>query len=120
VPFTPWIESANFYFAPPWGMVLLALILAAAIAAFFSGPVRRLGTDLRLWVASYALYVLAVFFPQTSTLRILTPLFPLFGALAQPRSRIYRVAIVSVFLAGQAVWLIASWWTWWGPGLVTP
>ncbi|NEN05827.1 hypothetical protein G3T36_08070 [Diaminobutyricibacter tongyongensis] len=120
VPFTPWIESANFYFAPPWGLLLLALTLAAAIAAFFTRPVRRLGTDLRLWIASYALYVLAVFFPQTSTLRILTPMFPLFGALAQPRSRVYRIAIVVVFIAGQAVWLIGSWWTWWGPDLVTP
>ena len=120
VPFTPWIESANFYVAPPWGPALLALILAATIAAFFSRPVRRLGTDLRLWIASYALYVLAVFFPQTSTLRILTPMFPLFGAIAQPRSRIYRIAIVAVFVAAQAVWLIGSWWTWWGPDLVTP
>ena len=120
VPFTPWIESANFYFTPPWGLALLALTLAAAIAAFFSKPVRRLGTDLRLWIASYALYVLAVFFPQTSTLRILTPMFPLFGTLARPRSRIYRISIVIVFIAGQAIWLIGSWWTWWGPDLVTP
>ncbi len=120
LPFAPWIESANFYFTPPWGLVLLALTLVAAIAAFFSGPVRRLGTDLRLWIASYALYVLAVFFPQTSTLRILTPMFPLFGALAQPRSRIYRITIVIVFVAAQALWLTGSWWTWWGHHLVTP
>ncbi len=120
LPFVPWIESANFYFTPPWGLVLLAVVLVAAIAAFFSRPVRRLGTDLRLWIASYALYVLAVFFPQTSTLRILTPMFPLFGALAQPRSRIYRITIVVVFVAGQALWLIGSWWTWWGHALVTP
>lgn len=120
LPFAPWIEGANFYFTPPWGLVLLVLVLTAAIAAFFSRPVRRLGTDLRLWIASYALYVLAVFFPQTSTLRILTPMFPLFGALAQPRSRIYRSTIVVVFVAGQALWLIISWWTWWGHDLVTP
>ncbi|WP_426516833.1 hypothetical protein ACPPVQ_18995 [Diaminobutyricibacter sp. McL0618] len=120
LPFAPWIESANFFFAPPWGLLLLALTIGGAIAAFFSRPVRRLGTDLRLWIASYALYVLAVFFPQTSTLRILTPMFPLFGALAQPRSRIYRITIVTVFVAAQALWLIGSWWTWWGSDLVTP
>ena len=49
----------------------------------------RLGVDIRLWLGSYALYLLAVFFPQSSTFRLLAPMFPILGALAVPRSRLY-------------------------------
>ena len=45
----------------------------------FTPAVKRLGVDLRFWVASYALYLLAVFFPQSSTFRLLMPMFPLLG-----------------------------------------
>ena len=52
----------------------------------FTPWVRRLGVDLRFWMLSYALYLLAVFFPQSSTFRLLVPLAPALGALAIPRS----------------------------------
>ena len=55
---------------------------------------RRLGVDLRFWMLSYSLYLLAVFFPQSSTFRLLMPLSPLLGAVAQPRSRLYRACLV--------------------------
>ena len=55
---------------------------------------RRLGPDLRFWTASYALYLLAVFFPQSSTFRLLMPLFPALGAVAQVRLPALRALIV--------------------------
>ena len=75
----------------------------------FLPAVQRLGVDLRLWLASYGLYLLAVFFPQSSTFRILAPMFPLVGALAVPRARWYRWGIVVLFLALQIGWLLIAW-----------
>jgi hypothetical protein len=41
--------------------------------------------EIRLWSASYVLYLLVVFFPQSSIFRLLLPLAPLYGAIAVPR-----------------------------------
>jgi len=114
LPFAPWIQGAVFW-AGQWGIgvwsfVLLVVVVAGFCAALFLPSVRRLGSDLRLWVASYGLYLLAVFFPQSSTFRLLMPMFPLLGAVAQPRSPTYRVGIVALMIAGQVVWLYICWW----------
>ena len=69
--------------------------------------VRRLGSDIRLWSASYLLYLLAVFFPQSSTFRLLMPLTPLVGALAVPRSRAYRWGMLLLCLLLQWFWILA-------------
>lgn len=115
VPFTPWVQATGFW-APWFGMpqplliVLLALAVAGFFALLFTPPLRRLGVDLRFWLASYALYLLAVFFPQSSTFRLLLPLFPALGAVAQPRSPVYRVLVVALFIAGQVGWVHIGWW----------
>ena len=93
----------------PLGYIVVAALILGFGAALFLPAVRRLGVDLRFWVASYGLYLLAVFFPQSSTFRLLSPMFPLLGALAQPRSRLYRVALVLVFTALQWGWLYICW-----------
>ena len=82
----------------------------------FTPAVRRLGVEVRVWLVAYASYLLAVFFPQSSTWRILMPMFPLAGALAQPRSTAYRIGAVVVSLLLQLVWLWATWGpvsSWW-------
>lgn len=113
-PFAPWLQGARF-----WGdlwhigaftFMLLALVVVAFAAVLFTPAVRRLGPDLRFWSASYAVYLLAVFFPQSSTFRLLVPLFPLLGAVAAPRSRVYRIGIVVACIVGQLLWLFACWW----------
>jgi hypothetical protein len=115
VPFTPWFQGADWWASamlgiPGWlGMVALVVIVALFGILLFSPAVRRLGVDLRFWVAAYSLYLLAVFFPQSSTFRLLMPLFPLLGALALPRSRVYRVAIVALFIALQVGWVAVCW-----------
>ena len=85
---TPWVFAANFWATQVVGggpaawvgpVFLLALVLA--FAAFLLSPwTRRLGATSRLWAASYALYLLAVFFPQSSVFRLLMPMAPLAGA----------------------------------------
>ena len=65
---------------------------------------------MRFWLASYALYLLAVFFPQSSTFRLLVPLYPALGILAQSRSLVYRVGLVLACIAGQVAWTWMGWW----------
>ncbi|MCU1596617.1 MAG: hypothetical protein QOK08_1877 [Actinomycetota bacterium] len=116
IPFEPWIAGANWWIARAGipGTLVPGLLLVAAIILFgallFTPAVKRLGVDLRFWVASYVLYLLAVFFPQSSVFRIFVPAFPLLGAIAQPRSRLYRVIVVLLFIAGQVAWVYMTWW----------
>jgi hypothetical protein len=115
VPFQPWIQAAGFWApwlgVPPWVLLVALVVLVAGFAAALFTPwARRLGPDLRFWSASYALYLLAVFFPQSSTFRLLLPLFPLAGAFAQPPSRLYRAAIVVLCVLGQWGWIHIAWW----------
>lgn len=114
LPFSPWIQSAAFW-SRLWNLgalpyLVLGLVVAGFAALLFVRPVRRLGIDLRIWLASYAVYLLAVFFPQSSVFRLLMPMFPLLGAAAQPKSPLYRVSLVMVMIAGQFGWLYICWW----------
>lgn len=113
VPFAPWFQSANWWLNSqsgfPVGGLVVVLLIAAFALSLLIAPVRRLGADLRIWVLSYGVYLLAVFFPQSSTFRLLMPMFPLLGAVAQPKSLIYRVAMVCIFIAAQAGWLLLCW-----------
>ena len=116
VPFQPWIQGADWWMhriGVP-GLTIPAVLLALAVAVYFAllfTPwAKRLGVDLRLWIASWGIYILAVFFPQSSVFRIFVPIFPALGAFAQPKSRIYRVALVLLFIAGQVAWVYMVWW----------
>lgn len=115
MPFTPWMQAAGFW-APEFGIPLPALlaivgvVVVAFFGALFTPWARKLGPDIRFWLASYALYLLAVFFPQSSTFRLLVPMFPALGAFAQPRSLGYRIGIVVFFVVCQVGWVYIAWW----------
>ncbi|GAC1457040.1 MAG: hypothetical protein PVSMB10_14880 [Pseudarthrobacter sp.] len=53
-------------------------------------------------------------YPQTSTFRMLLPLFPLaLGAAFLSQSRAYRGTVVTMFVLLQIVWIV---WLWaWAP-----
>ncbi len=119
VPFTAWFQGAHWWLAwnrvPdavawPLGAALVVLLVAASAAFLLSPWARRLGVDVRFWLLSYGLYLLAVFFPQSSTFRLLVPLAPGLIALAVPRSRVFRVALVALGVAGQIGWMYIAWW----------
>jgi hypothetical protein len=111
LPFDGFLQATSFWFTtwgpgPVVGFVVLGLAVAAIAALLLFEPhVRRLGVELRLWTASYVLYLLAVFFPQSSIFRLLIPVSPLWGALAAPRSTVWRVAVLAVALLGQWWWI---------------
>lgn len=109
VPFTAWFQGGVWWLGMPLGILAVIALILAFVLVLFTPAVRRLGVDLRFWVAGYALYLLAVFFPQSSTFRLLMPLFPLLGAVAQPRSLVYRVGLVALCIAGQWGWLLLCW-----------
>jgi hypothetical protein len=110
LPFTSWVQGANWWLPGGSGVVFLAVAVVLFVLFLLSPWVRRMPIDLRFWVVSYVLYLLAVFFPQSSTFRVLMPVFPLLGALAVPRSKLLRAAFVVVAVALQWVWLYYCWW----------
>ena len=111
-PFEPFLAGVSFWFETMWhlpvalGYALVGagiLLIGAALA--FLPAVRKLGIEIRLWSASYLLYLLLVFFPQSSIFRLLVPLSPLWGAFAVPRSPVWRVGVLIACLAGQWWWI---------------
>lgn len=111
IPFEGWLQAAQFWFGEwglpqPWGPIALAvLVVAVGAVMIYSRAARAVGDDIRLWSASYLLYLLAVFFPQSSTFRLLLPLSPLWGAVAVPRSRIWRFGVLVACLVAQWAWI---------------
>ncbi|MWB99545.1 hypothetical protein GB864_13425 [Agromyces sp. MMS17-SY077] len=110
IPFTGWFLGGDWWLGQPWGTLApIALVLVLALL-LVSPWVRRLGPDIRAWIGSYGLYLFAVFFPQSSTFRMLGPMFPILGALAVPRWYWFRWGLVAVCIAGQVGWLWICWW----------
>jgi hypothetical protein len=110
-PFAGWLASFNYHFGQPVSaFALLALLLV--VGYLFTWPsVRALGSSY-IWVIAYFVYLLAVFFPQSSTWRILLPAFPLLGALAIPvarSNRLIQALLVAAMLALQLWWVLTCW-----------
>ena len=110
VPFKPWFDTGIQLFGPVLG-VLAPFVFAALFALMlFSPPVVKLGVELRLWCACYMAYLLLFLHPQTSTFRMLLPLFPLaLGAAVLSRSRAYRGTVIVMFILLQIVWIVWLW-----------
>jgi hypothetical protein len=111
-PFEGFLSGVAFWFGAMWslpvelGYVLLAVVVVAVAIVLVAQPqVKRLGVEVRLWSASYLVYLLLVFFPQSSLFRLLVPLSPLWGAFAVPRSIPWRVGVLVACLVGQWWWI---------------
>jgi hypothetical protein len=110
-PFEGFLSAAAFWSAQwgwpaPLGYAVLGLLVAGIAAALMlAPPVRRVGVEIRLWSAAYLLYLLAVFFPQSSIFRLLLPVSPLWGAVAAPRSTAWRVTVLVAVVAAQWWWI---------------
>jgi len=147
LPFTPWWQGAQWWASEQWwpgvllpgtpwlvgqfvGPVILIAALVLVGTAFALPAMQRMPIELRFWIAAYSLYLLAVFFPQSSTFRLLVPLAPVLGAVVlgivsvgtgrfaasrSPRTtRALRVTLAVVALAlgivGQIAWVHFGWW----------
>lgn len=111
IPLEGFFQAAGFW-AGQWSVAtavvvagFVMVVVAVGALLIFEPHVKRLGADLRLWSASYLVYLLAVFFPQSSVFRLLVPLSPLWGAAAMPRSRLWRWALLAACVGGQWLWI---------------
>ncbi|TVU65690.1 hypothetical protein FQP90_04130 [Paenarthrobacter nitroguajacolicus] len=114
VPFKPWFDTGRMLFGPVLGVLAPFVFAALFVLVMISKPVRAIGTELRLWCACYMGYLLVFLHPQTSTFRMLLPLFPLaLGAALLSKSKAYRGTVVVMFVLLQIVWVV---WLWaWAP-----
>lgn len=110
VPFKPWFDAGIMLFGPTLGVLAPFVFFSAFTLLMMSRPVVALGTELRLWCCCYMGYLLVFLHPQTSTFRMLLPLFPLaLSAALLSRSRAYRGAVVVMFVLLQIVWIVWLW-----------
>ncbi|WP_224167548.1 hypothetical protein [Arthrobacter sp. StoSoilA2] len=114
VPFKPWFDTGRMLFGPVLGVLAPFVFVGLFVLLMISKPVRALGTEMRLWCACYMGYLLVFLHPQTSTFRMLLPLFPLaLGAALLSGSKAYRGTVVVMFVLLQIVWVV---WLWaWAP-----
>lgn len=114
VPFKPWFDTGIMLFGPVLGVLAPFVFVGLFVLLMVSKPVRGLGTEMRLWCACYMGYLLVFLHPQTSTFRMLLPLFPLaLGAAMLSKSKAYRGTVVVMFVLLQIVWVV---WLWgWAP-----
>ena len=119
VPFTPWVQGAQWWLGDVLGVIILIIVLLLAATAFALPAMRRMPVELRLWIVAYALYLLAVFFPQSSTFRLLLPIVPVLGAVAAgivavgrgPAGRVVLAMLaIALGIAGQVGWVHIAWW----------
>ncbi|OUM39884.1 hypothetical protein [Arthrobacter sedimenti] len=119
VPFVPWFQAPAAVVGPAAAVLVVAGLLLGVVALFLAPAVRSMGLVAGAWCAGYLLYLGAFWDPQSSTWRILLPLFPLALAVAGSRSRfgtriLWVLLPVSVLL--QFVWVDWLWgWTPSGP-----
>lgn len=123
-PFLPWLQGAlwwgQWWGWPPWFGVLPLVVALAVVAVLLCSPwMRRLGVDLRIWVAAWLVYLLAVFFPQSSTWRLLLPASPALAALAVPRSPWIVPVSIALGIVGQWFWF-GGMWAWTGADWTPP
>lgn len=110
-PVAPWFGTGVELFGPVAGFAAPFALVAAGTVLLRTRPVRRhLDLLARTWVACYAVYLLLFLHPQTSTFRLLLPMFPLALALAGASdSRAYRTACL---VAGAVLQLVWVGWLW--------
>lgn len=113
LPFMPWYTQSQLYLGQMLGPLVLILLLGAYLLALLAPVTRRvLHPALITWCAAYAVYMLAFFNPQSSTFRLLLPLFPLLLPLvALSASRAYRWLLILSGATLQFGWV--GWlWHW--------
>jgi hypothetical protein len=112
IPFDGWLRAGGFYFGSFLGPTVVLALLGFIAMLMFTRSVRDLGLEMRWWAIGYILYLVAVFYPQSSTFRLFLPAFVLFGAFG--RSTYYdkkwiKWGIVILSIATQVLWVGITW-----------
>lgn len=107
-PFSGFIIAFQNFFGGPIGILIYLILVANLIFLFFAKEVIALG-EVRWFAAGYLLYLFAVFYPQSSSARLLLPLFILGGALSLKAAGLWRWVIAAIFVFTQVVWVATCW-----------
>ena len=108
VPMTPWFLFA-WNFLGVGGIIIVLVVIALFALLLWSRPLRRLGMVVSAYVASYMLYLIAVFLPQQSLFRLLLPVAPLLGHERLSSSPAWRRATLGVAIGSQVVATLVLW-----------
>lgn len=111
-PVVPWFTQGKYYFGE-LGYIVVIILVVGYFLLLFSRVVRRvLPPVLVTWCACYFGYLVLFLNPQSSTFRLLLPLFPLVLPLVTlSASKAYRYLLIFSGAMGQLWWV--SWlWHW--------
>ncbi|MGT2427373.1 hypothetical protein [Amnibacterium kyonggiense] len=112
VPVASWFYGADFWFGATSGPIVLGVTALAWTAILLTAPARRAGRTVRTWSVAWTVYLLAVFFPQSSVFRLLMPLAPIGAVFARTSTRVVvGVVVVSVALQGIWAFFLYGYWT---------
>jgi mannosyltransferase PIG-V len=111
VPFSPWFVFAN-HFLGVAGVVLVLVGLSSFAYWLTRRSTRPFGQDLLVYTGSYVAYLVAVFLPQQSLLRMLLPLSPLLGHPWLSGSRLRRLLTLGACILVQPAAVLVLWVTW--------
>ena len=107
-PLTPWFLMAGTFLG--WaGIVLVIIVIAAFVWWLTRRSLRRLGPELLSFSGGYLLYLVAVFLPQQSLLRIMMPLAPLLADPALSATRLRRRTLLAIGIGLQPVAIVLLW-----------
>jgi hypothetical protein len=112
IPFTGWFESGRFFIGDWLGLVVVVCAIIFFVCLMFFPSIVATGVEMRAWLGAYLFYLFAIFFPQSSTPRILMPAITMmvaFGIATSKFGRFGKAAVVALSLLGQVVWLLICW-----------
>ena len=107
-PFSGFIIAFQNFFGGPIGILIYLILVANLVYLFFAKEVIALG-EVRWFAAGYLLYLFAVFYPQSSTWRLLLPLFVLGAALSLKAVGRWRWYLALIFVLTQVIWVATCW-----------
>ena len=111
-PVVSWFVGADFWFGTTAGPIVLGVLAAVLTAVLMSRPARRAGGTVIAWTLAWTAYLVVVFFPQSSTFRLLMPMAPLGAALGRARLRfVLPILLLSVVLQGVWIFCVYGYWT---------
>jgi len=111
IPFTPWFIF-GWHYGGAAGVALIAAGLAAFIFWLTRRSTRAFGDDLIAYTGSYVAYLVAVFLPQQSLVRMLVPLTPLLGHPALSATPLRRRVTIAVSILLQPFAVLLFWVMW--------
>lgn len=113
VVFEPWFLLGRTFFGPGWGVLALLVLVGGAVLIMTTRTVRQtLPGVVWMWVICYGVYLLAFLHPQSSTFRMLIPLFVMAApAVVMSEDRAYRITLVLVGAVFQIVF-VGYLWQW--------